>query len=562
MNEPTPTRRVQSNDRALVTVLLLLCAVPTIAGLYRLATIAGALTAGSEAARLLLVAPPLAAHIVSACAFSTIGALQVAPGLRARHPRMHRAAGVVAASAGLVAALSGTWLTANITPGAHDGAALFWMRLIVGATMVSYLVLGVAALRRRQYAAHGRWMLRAYALGLGAGTQVFTHLAIRALGMTETTDNRAFAMGAGWLVNAVVGEWIIRSEHAKRSRSSSPVREKIAPKIVATLVAVCLVGNAASASADDTPAPSKEAPAPDSSSDASVPPGPLASAVVAPSAPLPSPAPSPSPLAPDSAARTPAAAAPTKEATAAKPTHERSPGSGVVGLRITYMRSDSVAAKEEAASLVFGGHLEAHNDESALVAYRGALDFALGGGSAKVDGLFGGALLVGLRLPVSAHHAPFVRLGFGGEFQGNERYLYSRFDLPLTEVGYQYIRGAALLEVGVRLSPVLTGRFRSNADTRVLSSAFSYGAFAAAQLEYARFDAKYTRIDARDGLGGAVDTVQGLGCVLPGTWLAICLDGQLVRSELSGAAGGVVGSGYVGALIGVGGVNGKERAAR
>ena len=40
--------------------------------------------------------------------------------------------------------------------------------------MAACLVLGVAAIRRRDIAAHRAWMIRAYAIGLAAGTQVFT----------------------------------------------------------------------------------------------------------------------------------------------------------------------------------------------------------------------------------------------------------------------------------------------------------------------------------------------------------------------------------------------------
>jgi hypothetical protein len=37
-------------------------------------------------------------------------------------------------------------------------------------------LLGIEAILARSFTAHGEWMLRAYALGLGASTQVLTHL--------------------------------------------------------------------------------------------------------------------------------------------------------------------------------------------------------------------------------------------------------------------------------------------------------------------------------------------------------------------------------------------------
>ena len=40
--------------------------------------------------------------------------------------------------------------------------------------MAACIVLGFAAIRRGDVARHRAWMTRAYALALGAGTQVFT----------------------------------------------------------------------------------------------------------------------------------------------------------------------------------------------------------------------------------------------------------------------------------------------------------------------------------------------------------------------------------------------------
>ena len=57
--------------------------------------------------------------------------------------------------------------------------------------------------------------MRGYALGLGAGTQVLT------LGIDEVVFgppgefSRALLMGAGWVINAAVAEWVIRKRPAR-----------------------------------------------------------------------------------------------------------------------------------------------------------------------------------------------------------------------------------------------------------------------------------------------------------------------------------------------------------
>ena len=75
------------------------------------------------------------------------------------------------------------------------------------------------AIRRRDFASHGAWMTRAYAIGMGAGTQVLTHLPWFVLVGTPGESARTFLMGAGWVINVVVAEWIIRSRDARPAGS-------------------------------------------------------------------------------------------------------------------------------------------------------------------------------------------------------------------------------------------------------------------------------------------------------------------------------------------------------
>ena len=70
--------------------------------------------------------------------------------------------------------------------------------------------LSVAAIRRRDYASHGAWMIRSYALAMGAGTQVLTHLPYFLFVGEPDEAGRAMLMAAGWVINLVVAEWVIR----------------------------------------------------------------------------------------------------------------------------------------------------------------------------------------------------------------------------------------------------------------------------------------------------------------------------------------------------------------
>ena len=59
-------------------------------------------------------------------------------------------------------------------PDAPGGDLLWAVRLLVGSAMAASIVLAFTAIRRRDIPTHRAWMIRAYALAAGAGTQLFT----------------------------------------------------------------------------------------------------------------------------------------------------------------------------------------------------------------------------------------------------------------------------------------------------------------------------------------------------------------------------------------------------
>ncbi len=83
------------------------------------------------------------------------------------------------------------------------------------------IVLGAFAVRRRDYKIHGNWIMRGYAIGLGAGTQVFTHIPWLLLFGVPNELTRALLMGAGWLINIAAAEWVIRKPQSKSAKYSA-----------------------------------------------------------------------------------------------------------------------------------------------------------------------------------------------------------------------------------------------------------------------------------------------------------------------------------------------------
>lgn len=194
-------------------LLLALTLVPVAAGVARLVW----LTTGEnrpDSARFAAAPAPLVMHILSIIIFGVLGAFQFSPDIRNRWPGWHRIAGRVLAPAGLVAAFTGLWMTLMYPPGVDDGQLLFALRLFFGSAMAVSLLRGLDAIRRRNLSEHVSWMLRAYAIGMGAGTQVFTTAAWLLLVGPTHELSRAVLMGAGWMANLVAAEWIIRRRPA------------------------------------------------------------------------------------------------------------------------------------------------------------------------------------------------------------------------------------------------------------------------------------------------------------------------------------------------------------
>jgi hypothetical protein len=193
--------------------LILLGLVPVLQGSLRLTELAGSAAVTPQNERFFTSPVPVVTHIVSVTVYCLLGAFQFVPALRGRRG-WHRIAGRVLVPAGLLAALSGLWMAVFYVLPPGDGEVLLVLRLVVGSAMAASIVLGLLAVRRRDFARHGDWMTRAYALGLGAGTQVVVLLPWMLLAGPAGELTRAVLMGAAWAVNLAVAEYVIRARRS------------------------------------------------------------------------------------------------------------------------------------------------------------------------------------------------------------------------------------------------------------------------------------------------------------------------------------------------------------
>jgi uncharacterized membrane protein len=207
----------------LVAALLLLSAIPLASGAFRLTQLAGGAAITPANARFFAAPLPVVVHIVSASVYALLGAFQFANGFRLRWPTWHRWAGRLLVVCGLLVGLSGLWMTLFYPWPKGDGELLYLFRLLFGSAMVVSIVLGFSTIRRGDVRRHRAWMARAYAIGLGAGTQALTLAAGALIAGPPSELSRALLMGAAWVINLAVAEWTIRRRQARPARTAAAV---------------------------------------------------------------------------------------------------------------------------------------------------------------------------------------------------------------------------------------------------------------------------------------------------------------------------------------------------
>lgn len=214
------TTQTRPRSWAVPPALVALSAIPLTAGALRLVQLAGGPEAMPDDDRFDPFPLALILHIVGAGAYALVGTLQFVPRFRRRHLTWHRRAGRVLAVAGLLVAASALWMTLMYAPKPGTGDLLFAFRLVFGSAMATCLVLGFTAVRRGDVAAPRGWMIRAYAIGLAAGTQAFTEgfgSAVFGTGVVAADLEK----GAGWVINLAVAEWAIRRPTVRRARRAA-----------------------------------------------------------------------------------------------------------------------------------------------------------------------------------------------------------------------------------------------------------------------------------------------------------------------------------------------------
>ncbi len=185
--------------------------VPTFGSLFRLVELAGGPAVLPENPRATLGQIPIVLHIVSSFVFCLIGSIQFLPSVRRWRVDLHRRLGWIIASAGLVSALTGFWMT-NVFdfPADLQGPMLYWGRVVLSTAMAGLIVSAVVAAKRRDINHHRAAMVRAYAIGQGASTQAVLGIAIMVgFGIEPAGFWRDITMLGAWALNLILAQALI-----------------------------------------------------------------------------------------------------------------------------------------------------------------------------------------------------------------------------------------------------------------------------------------------------------------------------------------------------------------
>ncbi len=198
--------------------LLLLSLVPCVGGTFRLVELITGSAVLPVNPRVRSAPIPVVCHIIGSVLYCILGAFQFLPSIRTNCPKWHRLAGRLLVAAGIVSALSGLWMTHYYAfPDHLQGNLLYFVRILVGLSMAASILLGLSAVLKKRIAQHQAWMIRAYALGQGAGTQVLITIPWLITVGEPGGLTRDILMTVAWAINLGAAEWLVHRKFPSRN---------------------------------------------------------------------------------------------------------------------------------------------------------------------------------------------------------------------------------------------------------------------------------------------------------------------------------------------------------
>lgn len=158
------------------------------------------------------------AHILTGGLFLSLTPFQFSGRIRRRYVRFHRWSGRVLLIVAPPAALTGLLLQIR-SP--YGGILALTATVAVAALFLASGLLAYRAIRRRDTATHRDWMIRLFAVALGAAFVRLAGLVLYMITGAQPLDLLGISFWIGFTVSVLFGEFLIRSPLAQRDREAA-----------------------------------------------------------------------------------------------------------------------------------------------------------------------------------------------------------------------------------------------------------------------------------------------------------------------------------------------------
>lgn len=212
MTEQTVTlgrKRLRSVQAAVLVLVVIVLAFAVARVINDAPHIAAGTTPEDEVDREFVRHPWLAyLHIAPGVLYLLGVPLQLAYRFRSKHYTVHRRMGRVLLPAALVCGVFAIIFgIAYPFGGAGEAAAT----IVFGIWFLYCLVRALLAIKRRDAVNHRRWMIRAFAVGVGVGTVRIWVFALSETGVLDFQDSFAVAFWLSFSMHAAIAEWWVRT---------------------------------------------------------------------------------------------------------------------------------------------------------------------------------------------------------------------------------------------------------------------------------------------------------------------------------------------------------------
>ncbi|MDB5473009.1 MAG: hypothetical protein JWP99_312 [Devosia sp.] len=161
-------------------------------------------------------------HVLGGATFGILGPIQFGRVLMHRYGLLHRIMGRVFVAAGAMISLSSLSLLWHF-PDTYS-AAMSSGRLLFGAALGVALIMAMRAIGKRDFTGHRDWMIRAYAIGMGATAVTMVFFPIYAITGEPPTGLAAdIAFLGSWTACVAFAEALVRRLRPSRIANSAPL---------------------------------------------------------------------------------------------------------------------------------------------------------------------------------------------------------------------------------------------------------------------------------------------------------------------------------------------------